>query len=129
MEDYTLYRKSFLYTFLLILIAVAGCNQTTLTPPEILTVNPGSALLMPGQQVTFVATGFTGSLQNPVWMVNGSAGGSAATGTIAGGLYTAPAAAPSSPVQITVKDGTNGVTSGIPATVSFFRHQISKQGR
>jgi arylsulfate sulfotransferase len=119
-EDYTLYRKSFLYTFLLILIAVAGCNQTTLTPPEILTVNPGSALLMPGQQVTFVATGFTGSLQNPVWMVNGSAGGSAATGTIAGGLYTAPAAAPSSPVQITVKDGTNGVTSGIPATVSFF---------
>ncbi len=120
MEDYTLHRKNFLYTFPLILLALAGCTKTTLTPEEILTVNPSSALLVPGQQVTFVATGYTGSLQSPVWMVNGSAGGSAATGTISGGLYTAPATAPSAPVQITVKDAITGVVSGLPATVSFF---------
>jgi arylsulfate sulfotransferase len=117
-----LHRNYFLFISPLILLAVsiAGCTNTTLTPTEILTVNPASALLAPGQQATFVASGFTGSIQNPVWMVNGSAGGSASTGTIAGGLYTAPTTTPSSPVQITVQDGTTGVTSGIPATVSFF---------
>lgn len=101
-------------------ISIAGCTNATLTPSEILTVNPNTAFLAPGQQTTFAATGFTGSIQNPIWLVNGSEGGSASTGTIAGGLYTAPATPPGSPVQITVKDGSSGVVSAIPATVSFF---------
>jgi arylsulfate sulfotransferase len=109
-------------------MAFAGCTNTTLTPQEFLTVNPASALLAPGQQATFAATGFTGSIQNPVWLVNGSAGGSASTGTIAGGLYIAPATPPSSPVQITVQDGTSGVSSAIPATVSFFSPSNFKPG-
>jgi hypothetical protein len=109
-------------------MSVAGCTNTTLTPQEFVTVTPSNALLAPGQQATFAATGFTGSIQNPVWMVNGSAGGSAATGTIAGGLYTAPATPPSAPVQITVQDGISGVASAIPATVSFFSPSNFKPG-
>jgi arylsulfate sulfotransferase len=123
-----LHRKSFLYTFPFILLTLAGCTKTTLTPPDMLTVNPSTALLLPGQQATFVATGYSSSLQSPVWMVNGSVGGSAATGTIAGGLYTAPATAPSAPVQITVKDAITGVTSGLPATVSFFSSSSLQPG-
>ncbi len=121
-------RRYFFIIFSFIAIAISGCTKTTLTPQEILTVNPSSALLAPGQSTTFVATGFTGSIQNPVWMVNGSAGGSAATGTIAGGLYTAPATPPSAPVQITVKDGSSGSESAIPATVSFFSPTSFKPG-
>jgi hypothetical protein len=110
----------FLFSLILLAVSIAGCTNTTLTPLELITVNPASALLAPGQQTTFVATGFTGSLQNPVWMVNGSAGGSASTGAIAGGLYTAPATPPSAPVQITVQNATTGNVSGVPAVVSFF---------
>jgi arylsulfate sulfotransferase len=125
-----LQRKYSLFLFPLILLAVsiAGCTNTTLTPTEIITVNPSSALLAPNQQVTFAATGFTGSLQNPVWMVNGSPGGSADTGTIAGGLYIAPATPPSAPVKITVQDATTGNVSGLPATVSFFSPSNFKPG-
>jgi len=107
-------------SFIFLAILTAGCSNTTLTPQEFLSVNPSNAVLAAGQQTTFVATGFSSSIQNPVWMVNGSTGGSESTGTISGGLYTAPAAPPSSSVQITVKDGLSGVTSAIPATVSFF---------
>jgi hypothetical protein len=117
-----------IFSFILIAISIAGCTKATLTPQELLTVNPNSAFVAPGQQVTFSAVGFTSSVQNPVWMVNGSAGGSAATGTISGGLYTAPATPPSAPVQITVQDGTSGVTSAIPATVSFFSPANFKPG-
>jgi arylsulfate sulfotransferase len=122
-----LHRNRLLYSFVLIPFFLAGCTKTRLSPQEILTVNPGSALLTPGQQVNFVATGFTGSLQNPVWMVNGSVGGSASTGTIAGGIYTAPTTAPSAPVQITVKDTILGVTSR-PAPVSFFSSSSFQSG-
>jgi arylsulfate sulfotransferase len=121
-------RRYLVIIFSFIAIAISGCTKTTLTPQEILTVNPSNALLAPGQSTTFVATGFTGSIQNPVWMVNGSAGGSASTGTIAGGLYVAPATPPSSPVQITVKDGSSGSVSAIPATVSFFSPTNFKPG-
>jgi arylsulfate sulfotransferase len=125
-----LQRKYSLFLFPLILLAVsiAGCTKSTLTPTEIITVNPASALLAPNQQATFVATGLTGSLQNPVWMVNGSAGGSASTGTIAGGLYVAPATPPSAPVQISVEDAITGNVSGLPATVSFFSPSNFKPG-
>lgn len=115
----------FLYPFILLVVSIAGCSNTRLTPTELITVNPSTALLTPTQQITFVATGLTGSLQNPVWMVNGSAGGSAETGTIAGGLYTAPATPPSAPVQITVQDATTGNVSGLGATVSFFSPAFS----
>jgi arylsulfate sulfotransferase len=111
---------AFICSFIALAFSVAGCTNSTLTQQEILTVNPASALVAPSQSATFVGTGFTGSIQNPIWMVNGAAGGSAATGTIAGGLYTAPATPPSAPVQITVKDGNTGSVSALPATVSFF---------
>lgn len=115
-------------SFLLLTISISGCTKATLTPTEFLSVNPSSALLAPGQQVTFIASGFSNSVQDPVWMVNGSAGGSEATGTIVGGLYTAPATPPGSPVQVTVMDGTTGVTSAIPAAVSFFSPSNFKPG-
>jgi arylsulfate sulfotransferase len=118
----------FSFILLVIVILIGGCSKATLTPQEFLSVNPSSALLAPGQQTTFVASGFNTSLQNPVWMVNGSAGGSEATGTIESGLYTAPATPPGSPVQVTVQDGNSGVTSAIPATVSFFSPSSFKSG-
>lgn len=118
----------FLFPLILLAVSIAGCTKSTLTPTEIITVNPASALLAPNQQATFVATGLTGSLQNPVWMVNGSAGGSASTGTIAGGLYVAPATPPSAPVQISVEDAITGNVSGLPATVSFFSPSNFKPG-
>jgi arylsulfate sulfotransferase len=129
-EGQTLDRKFLLhiFSFILLAISIVGCTKATLTPQELLSVNPSSALVVPGQQITFIATGFSGSIQDPVWMVNGSAGGSEATGTISGGLYTAPATLPSSPVQVTVKNGTSGATSAIPATVSFFSPSNFKPG-
>lgn len=51
--------------------------------------------------------------------MNGTVGGSADIGTISGGLYTAPAVAPSSPIQVTTMDAISGATS-FPASVTIF---------
>jgi arylsulfate sulfotransferase len=104
---------------LIISVFAFGCATTTLHPPAELTVSPSSALLVPGQTAQFTATGDTAPLQNPVWSVNGVVGGSATTGTIAGGLYKSPATPLAAPVQITMTEPALKLTSP-PATVSTF---------
>ncbi|HXY08613.1 MAG TPA: aryl-sulfate sulfotransferase [Terriglobales bacterium] len=74
------------------------------------TLKPASAVLLPGQTLQFEAIGAA----NPVWMVNGVRGGSAAVGTItSGGLYTAP----STPAQHVLVEVDGGVA---PAPVTIF---------
>ena len=87
-------------TGFLALAFLAGCSGTTTntntTPSITVAVSGAASVRLSGTtQFSAVVTGTT----NPavVWQVNGVAGGSSATGTIsANGLYTAPAAMPTS---------------------------------
>jgi hypothetical protein len=66
-----------------------------------LTITPTSATVVVSQSTAFVAT-VTGSTNTAVtWEVNGVTGGNSTLGTIASGVYTAPAAVPN-PATITV---------------------------
>jgi len=83
-----------------VLIGVAGCGFTGTSmiqpPPSIIVaIEPQSATVMLGSTAQFTAT-VTGANSTAVnWSVNGTAGGSAATGTISStGFYTAPANMP-----------------------------------
>ena len=82
------------------------------------TLNPSSALLMPGQTLQFQVYG----VGNPVWMVNGVRGGSAAIGTItSGGLYTAPTT-PAQQIRVEVEGAV------APAVVTIFNPAQSDLG-
>jgi hypothetical protein len=66
-----------------------------------LTITPTSATVVVSQSTAFLAT-VTGSTNTAVtWEVNGVMGGNSTLGTIASGVYTAPAAVPS-PATVTV---------------------------
>jgi hypothetical protein len=66
-----------------------------------LTLTPSSATVVVGQNTAFLAT-VTGSTNTAVtWEVNGMAEGNMTVGTIAGGVYTAPAKVPN-PASVTV---------------------------
>src|ERR1700739_2739822 len=66
-----------------------------------LTLSPSSATVVVGQSAAFLAT-VTGSTNTIVtWDVNGITGGNTTIGTIAGGVYTAPASVPN-PASVTV---------------------------
>src|ERR1035438_838039 len=83
-------------------------------------VTPGAVLLEAGQSAQFVTAGDSGSLVNLMWKVNGLAGGSATTGTIApSGVYTAPSSIPSGTVSITATNTVSNATAS-PAQISFF---------
>ena len=83
-------------------------------------VTPGAVLLEAGQSAQFVTAGDSGSLVNLMWKVNGVAGGSATTGTIApSGVYTAPSSIPSGTVSITATNTVSNATAS-PAQISFF---------
>jgi DNA-binding beta-propeller fold protein YncE len=77
---------------LLTIVAMAGCgsnNSTTVT----LAVSPASATVLLNTSVQFTPT-VTGSSNAVDWSVNGILNGNATVGTIASGLYTAPATLP-----------------------------------
>jgi hypothetical protein len=66
-----------------------------------LTLTPASATVVVSQSAAFQAT-VTGSTNTAVtWEVNGITGGNSTLGTVASGVYTAPAAVPS-PANVTV---------------------------
>lgn len=102
---------------------LSGCGGSSSTPANIIvqqvsvTVSPATASVAVGQTQQFSAT-VTGT-SNPAvtWEVNGTVGGSAATGAIsASGLYTAPAAVPSNPtVSITATSVADTSKSGAAA--------------
>ena len=85
------------------LAATATGSLTVTVAPEIVTVS-GSTNVLFGAQATYTATNTNASSQTSQsvnWMVNGTVGGSSAQGTItAGGVYTAPATTPPTPVVI-----------------------------
>lgn len=86
-------------------IWLSGCNSTAMNnssfdPQALLSVSPISVTVLTSGTQQFTASGpGSGAV---TWLVNGVAGGSAASGTIStGGLYTAPAVPPS-PNTVTV---------------------------
>jgi arylsulfate sulfotransferase len=69
--------------------------------------------------VQFSATSNGQAVSSPAWSVNGTQGGSTATGTISSsGLYTAPATPLPSPVQVRISDPLRQTTSApVPVTL------------
>jgi len=101
-------RSVLIHLTLLGLMAAMGCSSSV-TGTGIVPVSPavtvavtGSAQTRLGATSQFTAAVANTSNQSVMWQVNGTTGGSSATGTIsAGGLYTAPATMPSqNPVTI-----------------------------
>ena len=94
------------FAFLIVTLAASiflgSCSSSTPPPPITVTVTPATATLSPGASTQFMAT-VTGTTNTAVtWQVNGTAGGSAAAGTItSNGLYTAPNTIPN-PATVTV---------------------------
>jgi arylsulfate sulfotransferase len=98
------------------LLTACANNPNSLFP----TLTPAQAVLMAGQSVQFTASADALPVVQPVWMVNGTAGGSETLGTISStGLYTAPTKLPGAAVQVSVLDGATGLRSE-PATVQLF---------
>lgn len=106
---------------------LAGCSVGT-TNAATIVLSPSSATLGTGQQLRFTVSADGIALTAGInWSVNGVAGGNSTGGTISGsGLYTAPAAVPSSGTATigASQQGTNGpeltatvtiVSSGTPA--------------
>jgi arylsulfate sulfotransferase len=122
---------AFSLSFGILLFATAlvsvGCGggSSILSDPQataasLIVIAPSAALLMPGQTLQFSASKSGANISSGSWMVNSVAGGSAATGTITStGLYTAPAAATPTSVQITVA-GASPASPSAPAQISFF---------
>jgi polygalacturonase len=82
--------------------SASGSLSATVVPISVAVTGPANVLFSQPGQYSAVATGT--SNQNFTWRVNGVAGGSSAQGTItAGGLYTAPATAPTTPVVVTAQ--------------------------
>ena len=95
--------------------SASGSMSVTVVPATVVVTGPANVLSsLTGQYSAAV----TGASQNVTWMVNGVTGGSTAEGTIsAGGLYTAPATTPATPVTISAQSndfpsitGSYGVT-------------------
>src|SRR5437763_5869420 len=91
------------------------------------TISPTASSLQVGQSQQFAATvsGTSNTVVN--WLVNGGIGGNSAVGTISpAGVYSAPAAAPSSLVTVTAQSAYQSTASASaavsitpPATVSI----------
>src|SRR5712671_4876929 len=107
--------------FLELLTACGGSSSQTPPPPPppptitSVTVTGNQSVVPVGQEAVFDATvKGTGQFNTSVsWSVNGVSGGDTADGTIAGGLYTAPANLPSTnPVTITATSVADPTKSG-----------------
>jgi hypothetical protein len=83
-------------------------------PPIQVTVTPGNASVVLGNQTTFAATVTNTTSTAVAWSVNGVVGGSSALGTISSsGVYTAPPDLPSpTTVQITATSQADSTKSG-----------------
>src|SRR5207244_13407405 len=72
--------------------ASATLTVTAAPPPTVVTISPTTATLASGATQQFSASVTGPTDKSVMWLVNGTAGGSAATGTIsASGFYSAPA--------------------------------------
>src|SRR6266404_1697626 len=100
---------------------VSASATVSITQPTAISVSisPTSASVQVGQSKQFTAT-VSGTSNTAVnWLVNGSLGGNSVVGTISlSGLYTAPAAAPSSSVTVTAQSVVQSTISA-RATVSI----------
>src|ERR1700677_4498888 len=104
-------RRAFGYIAVLLILIEAGCAGTSPsknppTPPAppaqvTISINPTSANVRASASQTFTVQLNNATNQNVTWAVNGVSGGSATTGTIGSGAYTAPAGLPN-PNTITV---------------------------
>ncbi len=97
--------------------SATGSMSVTVVPATVVVTGPASVLFgLTGQYSAAV----TGASQNVTWMVNGVTGGNAAEGTIsAGGLYTAPATAPPTPVTISAQSNDfTSVNGSVGVTIS-----------
>ncbi|MGD0796879.1 MAG: glycosyl hydrolase family 28 protein [Acidobacteriaceae bacterium] len=108
-------------------IAAVSMLSSTAIGSASVTVLPVTVAVTGPADVIFGATGqysamVTGAGQSVTWMVNGVTGGSAAEGAISpGGLYTAPASTPPTPVAIgaqstAVPSGTGSLSLTLSAT-------------
>jgi hypothetical protein len=125
----------------LMTLAIFGCGHTITANNNVasIAISPSSVTLSPTAQQEFSAQVTLSNSQittntNVTWQVNGTSGGSAATGTIVAstvdanvGVYTAPAVVPSTNVNVTAvivetpsssSTSTVTITSNV-ATVSF----------
>lgn len=109
------------------MIYAAGCGFTGASPispnppsPVTVTVSPQSATVMLGGTAQFAAT-VTGASSTAVsWSVNGTAGGSAATGKISdAGLYTAPSSMPAVTIVTVTATSVSDSRASASATVQL----------
>ena len=94
-----------LWTLGVFLVGCSGASSSSQgggsTSTVMLTLTPATATVVINQSAAFQAT-VTGSTNTAVtWQVNSVAGGNSTVGTIAAGVYTAPAAVPN-PATVTV---------------------------
>src|SRR5262249_2294873 len=95
------------------------------TPGISVTISPSSTALQVGQSQLFTATVSGTSNTAVTWIVDGIAGGNSTVGVISpSGLYTAPAAVPSSAVMVTAQSVAQS-TASASATVSITASVIS----
>lgn len=112
-----------------IALSLSGCggggNTLTTPPPQItVTVTPATANVAAGGPLQFTATVTGSSNATIVWEVNGTAGGSAAVGTIsASGAYTAANAAGNSVISAVVQSGST-TASGHANVSTLAPHQF-----
>ena len=100
---------------------VSGCNGGTPVDPTSFLLSPTGAVLLQGQTLQFNAVANGVPLANPIWFVNGVAGGTGAIGTISStGLFTAPIGSGTTSVLVTAGDAVTK-THSYPSVVSIFQ--------
>lgn len=100
---------------------VSGCNGGTPVDPTSFLLSPTGAVLLQGQTLQFNAVANGVPLANPIWFVNGVAGGTGAIGTISStGLFTAPIGSGTTSVLVTAGDAVQK-THSYPSVVSIFQ--------
>jgi uncharacterized protein (DUF1800 family) len=159
----TAVKRIWIPVFVVVVILVAGCAGLTSskstggggggTPPNqpptqqaTLTVTPATATLQGGTSQTFTAKTSDGSTPTLNWAVNGTSGGSAATGTItSAGVYTAPQFPPTSNTvtvsatskadstmtassAVTLNNPTPAITSVTPTSVAVGNFTLTVNG-
>ena len=98
--------------------AKGSATVTIATPQQVsISISPASATVRIRRTVQFTATVQNATNKAVTWKVNGIAGGNSTLGTVStSGLYTAPGAVPSSPVQVsatTITDPTKTATAAV----------------
>ncbi len=108
--------------FLVLGLLISGCggaggsNPPPPPPPVSVSVSPASANVPTGGTQQFTATVQNASNTAVTWFVNDVQGGGPAMGTITtGGLYTAPASAPSGTVTVKATSNADPTKSGLAA--------------